>query len=404
MRICLISQQIGEIRTGVGTYANNLIPALAQAGHQAVVIGRGGSPEWPGVEYHTLPSLPWDPIPERWLSFSWYATRLLHKLNQLKSFDLIHFLDAREAFFSPKHLSPLLGTVHDCYFADASRSPFYWKKTYQDWLPRYLYHQLARPLERRSLRKLDLIITNSHYVQRAITQRYRLSPDTVRTIYYGFSFPWQGADVRAQIDNSGKHHPQVLFVGGNFQRKGLPTLLRAVAQLKEHLPAIRLHVIGDNPARERMVALTEELGLSPQVTFFGALPYSALAPLYRAAQVFALPSDIEGFGITLLEAMYLGVPVIGSARGGSQELIRDGWNGYLVEPGDVSGLAEKLLALLVNHKLREEIGAHGQRTAEQFTRQRMVEETLGVYNEIVNRSLYRVSSAASVDHNRCGTQ
>jgi len=384
MRICLISQQIGEIRTGVGTYANNLIPALAQAGHQAVVIGRGCSPEWPGVEYHVLSSPLWDPLPERWLSFSWQAARLLQKLNRLKSFDLVHFLDAREAFFSPRHLFPLLGTVHDCYFAYASRSPLYWKKTYQDWPRRYLYHQMARILEKRSLRKLDLIITNSRYVQRAITERYRLLPEVARTIYYGFSFPWQGAEARARTDHS-QCHLQVLFVGGNFQRKGLPTLLRAVAQLKEHLPAIRLHVVGDNPARGRMVALTEELGLSEHVTFLGALSHNALAPLYRAAQVLALPSEIEGFGITLLEAMHLGVPVIGSSRGGSQELIRNGWNGYLVEPGDASGLVEKLLALLVNHKLREEMGIHGRQTAEQFTLQRMVEETLEVYREAVNK-------------------
>ena len=398
MRICLISQQIGEIRNGVGTYANNLIPALAQSGLQTTVIARGRPPEWSGVEYHALPFPSWDPTPERWLSFSWHAATLLQKLNQSQPFDLIHFLDAREALFTPKRLSPLLGTVHDCYFAQASRSPFYWKKTYQDWLRRYLYHRLTHALERRSLRKLDSIITNSHYVQKAITERYRLPLNVARTIYYGFSFPWQPADVRAQADDSQPcselveptcsepvepNHPQVLFVGGNFQRKGLPTLLRAVAQLKKPLPAIRLHVVGDNPARRHMTALTEELGLSGHVTFFGFLPHSALASLYHAAQVLALPSEIEGFGITLLEAMYFGVPVIGSSRGGSQELIRDGWNGYLVEPGDAPGLAEKLFALLANPKLQKEMGTHGQRTAERFTLQRMVEETLGVYTEVV---------------------
>ena len=375
MRVCFLSQQIGDIRTGVGTYANNLIPALAGRGVETTVIGRGEAPTWPGVSYHPVSWPTHDPTPEGWLSFAWGAARRLRRLG-FEGFDLVHCLDARESLFvRRRHGVPVVGTIHDCYLAQAA-GPRYWKARYSDWLPRYGYHRLARLLERRALRRLDAIIANSDYVRQAVVTGYGLGRERLRTIHYGFEFPWGAPAGRAP------GRPEVLFVGANLERKGLPGLLRALAALRPAVPGLRLHVVGDHPVRPRMEALARELGIASLVVFHGFLPHEALAPLYGTARVLALPSEVEGFGITLLEAMHSGLPVIASTRGGSAEVVREGWNGYLVEPGDVPTLARRLRALLTDDRLWAELGDRGRETAARFALPRMVEETLALYRGV----------------------
>ncbi len=78
MRICFVGQQIGEVRTGVGTYANTLVPAVSALGHEVTLVGRGTtSPRGAGITYHRVPSATHDPTPESWLSFAWLASRRL---------------------------------------------------------------------------------------------------------------------------------------------------------------------------------------------------------------------------------------------------------------------------------------------------------------------------------------
>ena len=376
MRVCFVSQQLHDIRTGVGTYANNLIPALIARGVSATVVGRGAAPAWPGVTVHTVAPSRRDPTPEGWFSFAWGAARELRRLGG--RFDLVHFLDAREALFHGRRGAPVLGSIHDCYLAEADPSPGYWKARYADWFPRWAYHRVARVLERRALGKLDALIANSDYVRQAVAAGHALPLERLRTVYYGFTFPW-GPPPAGET----RRRPEVLFIGANLQRKGLPALLRALAGLRAELPELRLHVVGDHPMRPQMEALARELGMGGLVTFHGFLPHDALAPLFRAARVLALPSEVEGFGITLLEAMHCGVPVIASTRGGSPELVRDAWNGFLVEPGDVDTLAARLRVLLTDDRRWAELRAHGEETAAGFTLPRMVDETLAVYRTLV---------------------
>jgi len=180
MRVCFVSQQIGEIRTGVGMYANNLIPAMAEAGHEAVLIGRGSPPAWSRVAYHGVPAVPRDPTPEGWLSFAWMAARRLGDIGGPGAFDVIHFLDAREALFTRRQgAAPLVGTIHDCYLAAAASGPSYWRRRYGDWLQRWTYHVLARRLERAALRRMDALIANSRYVEGEVAAGYRLRPTRV---------------------------------------------------------------------------------------------------------------------------------------------------------------------------------------------------------------------------------
>ena len=138
----------------------------------------------------------------------------------------------------------------------------------------------------------------------------------------------------------------VLFVGRLAQverYKGLDALLQAADNLLARGLSITLHVVGDGDDRPRFEQLAGATALLRQhVVFHGRVSDQRLQAAYRSAAVFAMPSEKEGFGIVFVEAMRHGVPCIGGNHGGTPEVIRDGYDGFLVNVGDVGALTERL--------------------------------------------------------------
>ena len=135
----------------------------------------------------------------------------------------------------------------------------------------------------------------------------------------------------------------IVYAGVLIPRKGLHHLLSAFAALGH--PRARLHLVGgaENAAyAESLRRLTVELGIEGRVRFAGAVSQHELAMQFGAARVMVLPSLSEGLGRVVVEAMLLGTPVIGSRVGGIPDLIADGVNGYLVEPGNEAELTAAL--------------------------------------------------------------
>ncbi|WP_434522792.1 glycosyltransferase family 4 protein [Halorubrum sp. AS12] len=138
--------------------------------------------------------------------------------------------------------------------------------------------------------------------------------------------------------------PVVLFVGTVMPRKGVVELVRAFDQLvNERGRDIHLVLVGETGLDEAYVEKVESFisrdKLDNHVTMPGFVPGDDLPALYRLADVLAVPSLEEGFGMTAIEAMAAGTPVVGSRVGGLPQVIESGQTGLLTEPGDVDGLA-----------------------------------------------------------------
>ncbi len=134
--------------------------------------------------------------------------------------------------------------------------------------------------------------------------------------------------------------PLLLFVGHEFDRKGLQFVIEALASLD---PAIRLLVVGsDNP--DRFIQLAERLGVAGRVIFAG--PRSDLPRCYRAADAFVLPTAYETFSLVCMEALASGVPVLATAVGGIEDYLEDGVNGFVIErdAASVAGAISRLFA------------------------------------------------------------
>lgn len=158
----------------------------------------------------------------------------------------------------------------------------------------------------------------------------------------------------------------ILFVGRLAEKKGVRFLLEAMHSVS----GARLVVVGDGPLRSELAALAQPLG--ERVRFAGAKTHEELKDIYASADVFAMPSitakdgDQEGFGLVMLEAFASGLPVVASDSGGIRDLVRDGYNGFLVPEKAPCILAERLNRLVQNNAQRAQLGKNAMETAKQY--------------------------------------
>ncbi|HTS13012.1 MAG TPA: glycosyltransferase family 4 protein [Candidatus Limnocylindrales bacterium] len=141
--------------------------------------------------------------------------------------------------------------------------------------------------------------------------------------------------------------------------KGIDRLILATANLRTKIPDLSLVVVGGGDDLERHKQLARDADIADRVRFFDDISSADLAAFYAHADVFALPSTGEGFGFVFLEAMAFAKSVIGVRAGGVPDIIANGENGLLVEAGDSNGLQRALENLLINERLRSEMGQRG---------------------------------------------
>ena len=143
------------------------------------------------------------------------------------------------------------------------------------------------------------------------------------------------------------------------EQKGLDRLLEAIPQIGARWPGLRVLIAGDGPRRAALEAQTNRLGITPVVSFLGHL--TDVRPVYRALDVFVLPSRHEGAPLALVEAMAMGVPVVATRVVGSADLVHDGRTGVLVEPERSQALAEAVIRLLADPARRASLAREARR-------------------------------------------
>jgi glycosyltransferase involved in cell wall biosynthesis len=150
-----------------------------------------------------------------------------------------------------------------------------------------------------------------------------------------------------------------VFVGSLIGRKGIAFLIRAVPLVKKKFPDFKVYILGKGPIKEELETLAKKLKIENNVEFLGHRNAEDVKKYIDKSSVLVLPSLSEGLGRIALEAMARGRPVIGSATEGIKETVRDGENGYLVEPRNYNAIAEGIIRILQNKKKAQEMGKQG---------------------------------------------
>jgi glycosyltransferase involved in cell wall biosynthesis len=191
------------------------------------------------------------------------------------------------------------------------------------------------------------------------------------------------ADVRAVPRE--KRGFTLLYVGRLAPLKDHATLLRAVALMRAHHPDVQLWIVGDGPLDLSLRKLTDQLGLSDSVTFFGE--QSDISPFMLAADLFVSSSVTEGLPVSLLEAMSVGLPAVVTDVGGMGEIARLSGAVTLVPSSDPEGMAAALCDAI---STRQELPKRGQLASHCYERyfrpERMLDDYMSLYNRCVSRN------------------
>ncbi len=181
---------------------------------------------------------------------------------------------------------------------------------------------------------------------------------------------------------SARRHADLLFLGKMGPAKGTYDLLDALPPLGAGHPQMRL-LLGGDGEQAQVRARADALGLGEKVALLGWVQSEAKAQLLGGSGVYVLPSYFEGLPMSILEAMAAGMPIISTPVGGIPEAVSDGVEGFLVPPGDVAALGERIARLLADPALAQRMGAAGRRRVEStFSSEAVLPQLERIYNEL----------------------
>jgi glycosyltransferase involved in cell wall biosynthesis len=289
MRIAIDARELVGKPTGVGRYLSELLAAWgglpAAARHEFVLCAPAPAP-LRGVE-----RLPISIVTAAGRGTVWEQFVLPRLVRQARA----------DVLFAPAYTGPLRSpapmviAIHDVSFS-AHPEWFGWREGVR-----------RRTLTRLAARRAARILTVSNFSKREIVRHLGVDPARVEVVYHGTTV------LRGrQAPGDDERHPLVLFVGSLFNRRHIPQLIAGFAKLAASNPEVRLEIVGDNRTRPfiDVDALVARSGLADRVRTRAYVTDDELASLYRSARAFAFLSDYEGFGMTPLEALAAGVPIV----------------------------------------------------------------------------------------------
>lgn len=369
MRILIVSNTYPPADiSGVGALAQEMADQLAANGHYVRVITRQALDDDRVVGIGG---------PKGW--FPWLAGLAFLRLSNRAPFDLIHVHESDGVFVTlfvrlarllrrPTGRVRVLATLHVSYVRE--------KRSVRDVRANGAVVSRPTPAELTFRRlRVPLHILAGKWICRladAVATPSEVTAGELRADY--------GARVVAVIPNgvgemqaaprgSGDHgNPVVLYGGALRSRKALAVLLVALVELRRSFPRATLLLAGDGEQRSALERQARELGIVEAVRFLGAVPRQEMARWYGSVDIFCLPSIYEGFPVTILEAMSVGLPIVATTVAGIPEAVEEGVSGYLVEPEDARALAAALGRLAGDPALRRRMGTAASRTVrERYT-------------------------------------
>jgi len=266
----------------------------------------------------------------------------IEELIRTYNLSLVHFQGGPGGLFLIKKPSvPVIYTAHHTYYQQARYLPDQkWKKLLYHW-ENFSYH-LA-----------DYMLCDSNSTRRVVLRHYNHSPDKCETIPVGVDrssfFPLNVT----RIPNS------LFFLGRLEARKGIDFLVRAMVSVKRQLRDVQLYIGGEGVLRPQLENFVRQNNLVHNVHFIGALDDADLNKWYNQVSIVVIPSVFEGFGLTAIEAMACGTPVVATDVDALRDVIEDGETGFLAPFNDIEALSSQILRLLGNEAERTRFAARG---------------------------------------------
>lgn len=404
LRVCLVSEEYPpETATGgIGTYTKLLAEGLSRGGHDVVVLTRAGvvpsTTTSGGVTVHRLLPAPFSLVPRpvrtrltRTVGIAAWSVAVRRALTALMKQCPIDVVESPEYFAQSVALAPMLRRrlvpavvkLHTpTYLCDQLNGIGSGSRRLDDWF--------GERAERRATLAATLVTSPSSSLIEEVSERWGLDQSRTRVV----PNPLDG-DLFREVATVPRADDLVLYVGRLERRKGVDVLADAMSQVWRVRPGVRVRLVGwDQPSGVAGVTMAQKLrtamggvGVAPgQLTIDAPVEREALPRVYAGAAVAVVPSLYENFPYTCLEAMASGCAVIGSRVGGIPEIIEDGVDGLLVEPGSSEEVARAIVRLADEPGLRARLAEKARDTVrERYSVEAVTAATLDVYREAIER-------------------
>ncbi len=375
MRVALVGDEYYPDGGGAARYAFELSLQLVKLGMETVVITHAhpGQPEEEEIAGVKIKRVQGFVLRHPHRAASLLLFRRCHKYILDTGFDIIHALDIYSTMsqqvvrFAHKHRIPCVITCHT-----VMDSPFL------TFLQRFIGLTLS---------KADRVIAVSQAAAR-FAHSLGFPQDRITVVYNGVDLSCFNGRVDASMMRSQLgigDAPLVVTASRLIKRKSPGLLISAFAKVLKVIPDAKLVIAGSGREEDNLSRQIKGLNITDSVFMVGELPKEKVAQLMAAADVFALPSKMESFGLALVEASAAGVSVVCSNSGGVPEVFQDGFNALLYPPGDDEAMAQAIIRLLRNKKLAKTIGANATETASRFAWEVTARQIVRVYEDVLQK-------------------
>ena len=371
---------------GPSSYVKSILPGLKEAGFEVDLVVRSKKRKYPedaGLDFKVHRIKDW---PSKPLNYLRYFFRLLQKA---KSSDIIYaqgpVSSGYPAYWANKFLKKR--------FIVKITGDYAWEQysleneivDVIDFQKQKLSgrHNTLRKVQERVCRSADTVLVPSRFLAK-VARHWGVKEENIKVVYNGTDFKPLDLKKEEARKNIGISGNIILSAGRLVPWKGFKMLLKIMPDLIKEHNFIRLVIVGEGPEMEVLETMKNNLGLQNKVVLAGKKSQEELKMYLAAADMFVLNTAYEGFSHQLLEAMAAGVPVITTNAGGNPELLKQGENGFMVNYNDELNLVEAIKAVFENKDIRQKFSEEGRKTAEKFTVKKMTDETVELFNHLIN--------------------
>lgn len=241
----------------------------------------------------------------------------------------------------------------------------------------YLLPVITLKLVKNPLKNADMVLSLTEDMKEELSLYYNL--DNIKVVPNGINL-----EIFSDILPKSKSTNVILCVAGLRPEKGLNYLIKAMEFILNTKPNSKLFLVGGGIEEKFLLELVKKMELEENIIFVGKVPQEQICKYYSSADVFVLPSLYEGFPVSLLEAMATGTPIVATDVCGVSEFVRNGRNGYLVRPKDPKEIAERVLLILENSKLRETISKNNLNDSNNYDQSKLINKLEKLYNKVLS--------------------
>lgn len=258
--------------------------------------------------------------------------------------------------------------------------------------------RFARNFSKNFVRKSECIITPSKKTQKYLKYRCNVKNKPIYIIPTGIDIePFNPSNFTVEDKNNlkksigvGENDKVVLFIGRIGEEKSIDQILSAMPEVFRTLKNTKFVIVGEGPAKDTLAEQAKKLGISDQVIFTGSVPWEKVALYYSIGDVFVNASMTETQGLTFIEAMASGVPVVAKYAPNLAEFIEHNVNGYLVKYD--KEFAKAIISVLTNKELANKFKENGFITASQNSSKEFGDKLIEVYTQVIRNYEFKKSS------------